>query len=443
MMAPGTAEIPLFRLAPAEGTGMRHALTSADPSWVLREDGFDTMRESGVESRFAVSNGFLGVRASRAASRGPTWACYAGGFAWTSWPRTYVAGLFDMPNAEPAVPALVPAADWLRVRILLDGEPLLMRTGTLLSHGRTLDMRRGLLISEWRHRSPSGVGVTLRSLRLASQADRALGLQLIRLELDRGDVDVCLEASFEAAGVGLDTVSLGPDLGVWRTLESGKCLAMAGASGLRIGWEDIAAVQAAPLTWSWEWRSSPGETVEFNRLAAVARGDGGRADGGRSDPGGDARGAIARASRIGWRGVLGAHEAAWAERWRCSDITVDGDPAAQQALRFAAYHLNSAANPDDGPVSVGARALTGDSYLGHVFYPVLWSATGHRRCAVAPRGHHLASRLAQSRPQPWSPGSRSPADLRRQTREPRTHDRAGRPCVTLAWPRRAHRQGGR
>jgi hypothetical protein len=337
----------------------------------------------------------------------------------------------------------VPAADWLRVRILLDGEPLLMRTGTLLSHGRTLDMRRGLLISEWRHRSPSGVGVTLRSLRLASQADRALGLQIIRLELDRGDVDVCLEASFEAAGVGLDTVSLGPDLGVWRTLESGKGLAMAGASGLRIGGEDIAAVQAAPLTWSWEWRSSPGETVEFNRLAAVARGDGGRADGGRSDPGGDARGAIARASRIGWRGVLGAHEAAWAERWRCSDITVDGDPAAQQALRFAAYHLNSAANPDDGPVSVGARALTGDSYLGHVFYPVLWSATGHRRCAVAPRGHHLASRLAQSRPQPWSPGSRSPADLRRQTREPRTHDRAGRPCVTLAWPWRAHRQGGR
>jgi trehalose/maltose hydrolase-like predicted phosphorylase len=37
-------------------------------------------------------------------------------------------------------------------------------------------------------------------------------------------------------------------------------------------------------------------------------------------------------------------------------------------LRFAIYHLNSAANPADERVSIGARALTGDAYLGHVFW---------------------------------------------------------------------------
>jgi trehalose/maltose hydrolase-like predicted phosphorylase len=37
-------------------------------------------------------------------------------------------------------------------------------------------------------------------------------------------------------------------------------------------------------------------------------------------------------------------------------------------LRFAVYHLVSAANPDDDAVSIGARALTGDAYLGHVFW---------------------------------------------------------------------------
>ena len=49
-------------------------------------------------------------------------------------------------------------------------------------------------------------------------------------------------------------------------------------------------------------------------------------------------------------------------------MAVEGDPAAQQALRFAVYHLSSAANPADERVSIGARALTGDDYHGHVFW---------------------------------------------------------------------------
>ena len=60
--------------------------------------------------------------------------------------------------------------------------------------------------------------------------------------------------------------------------------------------------------------------------------------------------------------------AADADRWRSSDIEVGGDPAAEQALRFAVYHLNSAANPADERVSIGARGLTGDDYHGHVFW---------------------------------------------------------------------------
>ena len=40
----------------------------------------------------------------------------------------------------------------------------------------------------------------------------------------------------------------------------------------------------------------------------------------------------------------------------------------QKAVRFAIYHLTSAANPEDDRVSIGARALTGDAYLGHVFW---------------------------------------------------------------------------
>jgi trehalose/maltose hydrolase-like predicted phosphorylase len=87
-----------------------------------------------------------------------------------------------------------------------------------------------------------------------------------------------------------------------------------------------------------------------------------------ADPAPDAIDALARVRGIGWRGVLDAHEAAWRDRWTAGDVQIDGDETLQMALRFVAYHLTSAANPDDERVSVGARGLTGDAYFGHVFW---------------------------------------------------------------------------
>ena len=87
---------------------------TADPAWVLEEHGYTPLREMGIESRFSVSNGFLGVRGARSASRGATWVSWLHYLSWASWPRTFVAGLFDTPNTEPAVPALVPAPESFR-----------------------------------------------------------------------------------------------------------------------------------------------------------------------------------------------------------------------------------------------------------------------------------------------------------------------------------------
>ena len=173
-----------------------------DSRWILSHEGYNVLSESAVESRLAFGNGFLGMRAARSVSRGPTWVAWLGYSRWASWPRCYVAGLFDVPNTEPPVAALVPVADWSRVRILLDGEPLLAHEGEVLLGTRKLDMRRGLLLSSWTHRTPAGIMAAGRELRLLSLSDRAAGLQLIRLSLDRDGVEVRLEAIFALAGLG-------------------------------------------------------------------------------------------------------------------------------------------------------------------------------------------------------------------------------------------------
>jgi trehalose/maltose hydrolase-like predicted phosphorylase len=334
---------------------MKHALEpTADPAWVLDTEGYDPLREGSVESRFAISNGFLGVRGARAITRGARWVVP---------PRTYVAGLFDTPGTERAVPGLLPAADWLQVRILLPGGPWVHHPGDVSSHRMTLDVKRGALLTEGYHPQAPDQGLRGGTLRLVSLSERAVGLQLIQLEFGDAEVEVTLEASFEGVNLGLVSEQLVHDLGVWRTQHSGKGLAMATASSLQIDGHDLPPTALGPLKWSWSWKSRPGQVVCFERFVAVARSD---TEG--ADPASGARDKLGVARQIGWRGVVAEHEAAWSSRWQCSDVEVDGDAAAQQALRFAVYHLNSAANPADERVSIGARALTGDDYHGHVFW---------------------------------------------------------------------------
>ncbi|MBV9724793.1 MAG: glycoside hydrolase family 65 protein, partial [Gammaproteobacteria bacterium] len=334
-----------------------------EPGWILSHEGYSVLTESAVESRFAFGNGSLGMRAARSISRGPTWTSWLGYIRWASWPRCYLAGLFDTPNTEPPVPALVPIADWSRVRVLLDGVPLPVHEGGWLVGTRTLDMRRGVLLATFTHRTEAGITLTEHELRLLSLADRAAGLQLQRFSVDRDGVEVRVEAIFGLAGLGMEPLRLKDDLGAWRTEETGKSVAMTGAATLRLGGEVLMPERPFPLRWAWRWRSIANQVAELDRLVTVAR-----ADAPDDDPVPRAQAALERNRALGWRAILAAHEAAWQARWTAGGVTIEGDDQLQQAVRFAVYHLTSAANPEDERISIGARALTGDAYFGHVFW---------------------------------------------------------------------------
>ena len=117
---------------------------TADPAWVIAEEGYDPLRESTHASRFSISNGLMGIRGGGAVNRGRRWVA----------PRhIYVAGLFDTTDGEGSIPALVPAADWLQVRILLPCEPQVQHADEVLSHRVTLDLRRA---PEYIGRTPPG-----------------------------------------------------------------------------------------------------------------------------------------------------------------------------------------------------------------------------------------------------------------------------------------------
>jgi len=138
---------------------------------------------------------------------------------------------------------------------------------------------------------------------------------------------------------------------------------MAGSVTLQADGRPLVPERSFSLRWIWRWRSVAGQELELDRLVTVAR-----SDRWADDPALVAADAMARGRALGWRGVLAAHETAWRQHWDASDVIIEGDDKVQEAVRFAVYHLTSAANPEDECVSVGARGLTGDAYFGHVFW---------------------------------------------------------------------------
>jgi len=246
---------------------------------------------------------------------------------------------------------------------MLPGGPLVDHPAEAISHRTILDMRRGVLLAGCRLIDHPAIAVRARTLHLVSLSERGIGVQVVELKIEDGEIEVAVEVSFEGLDLGLRPERIDHDLGVWRTKYTGKRVAMAAASSLQIDGSEVAPIVPGAFMWSWRWKTRPGQIVCVSRLVAVVRGDTQDADVGCG-----ARQKLGAARQVGWRKIVEEHEAAWADRWRSSDIEVEGDPAAEQALCFAVYHLNSATNPADERVSIGARGLTGDDYQGHVFW---------------------------------------------------------------------------
>jgi beta-phosphoglucomutase family hydrolase len=302
-----------------------------DADWLVVEDGFTLAREHEIESIFAISNGHLGSRAS----------LVEGGAM--SAPATFVAGLFD--TGPRPVPALADLPDWSHLAPVIEGAPLSLQSGRLVEQRRTLDMRQGMIWRDWRHEDPAGRVTHLQECRLACAYDRRLLLQALALTPENYSGAISFESKLDGSALV-------------RTSSGGVAALSAAALSARAPDLEARPVRLADLT----LQAQLAQTWRIDRIVAVG------ASSQDLEPRAVAEAHAAAAQARGIGDLIARHVDAWSARWEASDIRVDGDPEAQRALRFAAYHLTSAADPTDPNVSIAARAMTGVAYAGHVFW---------------------------------------------------------------------------
>lgn len=70
----------------------------------------------------------------------------------------------------------------------------------------------------------------------------------------------------------------------------------------------------------------------------------------------------------GWDALLQEHKDVWSEIWKESDVVIDGDPEAQQGIRFNIFQLNQTYRGDDPRLNIGSKGFTGEKYGGNTFW---------------------------------------------------------------------------
>ena len=369
----------------------------------------------------ALSNGYLGVRGTLDEG------------APAELPGTYLAGFHEtrpIPYADRGAgdpdddQVLVGVTDGTHIGLLVEGEPLDLRTGTLVEHERLLDLRAGMLARTLRWRSPAGHEIAVRSRRLVSLAHRELAAIAYEVEAIGRPLGVTVRSELAArprAGRQSGDPRAGGDLPadtlvargaecqgrrallVHQTRRSGYVVA-AGMDHELVtgeGFAETLEAEGSLARWELTGTAQPGRPIRLVKLLAY-----------HWAPDGDARATLVAAARrslddaraLGFERLEAMQRATLDEVWAHADIELDGDPEVQHALRYALFQLHQNAACAAGR-AIPAKGLTGPGYSGHTFWdteifllPVLSScAPQHAEDALRWRVSTLPQARAKAR----------------------------------------------
>lgn len=339
-------------------------------TWTVRQERFESAPhpQQRWETVFTIGNGYLGTRGSLE-GRCPG-----------DVPATLINGLFD---GTPIVHTeLANAPDWLGLELYVDGERFSMDSGQVLAFERTLDLRDGRLTRVVRWRSPQGRTVEVRAVRWASLADEHLcALQYGVTALDfTGDVELRAEID----GTAENPCTLAPSvigLRHWRTIGYGHPEPQTAYLHLRTRVSEVELCAAMHLKVEGvpEATFSPRDSAHAPGVAAGIHLQAGQtavatklvayhSEHDAANPMQAAVEALAGAVRRGHPALLQAHRAAWRDLWHDCDVVIEGDAAAQRAMRYNVFQLLIAAPRHSDRVSIPAKTLSGFGYRGHVFW---------------------------------------------------------------------------
>jgi kojibiose phosphorylase len=319
-------------------------------------------RDVTIGSCFLAGNGYLGYRGTRPEQRA------------SDFVGCVVSDTYDMADGVWRELCTVP--NGLFVEVELDGAPL--RFEAVRDAHVELSLETGEVTHHWFGRTDSGLTALVSMRRFASLAElHAITQQVVVTPDQVCEVSVGAgidDAVWSLNGDHFATVSTAID----HDVVTSRCVT--GERGIQIAVASIVTVDELPpasepttpptaergvTARRWTGPVEPGATVVVTSTMAVASTNDDDVD---RDPLAVAIDVGRRVSGRGYRGALAASAERWASFWSTSDVRIEGDPAAQAALRFSIYHNRIALPAHSDRLPVGARGLSCQAYQGAAFW---------------------------------------------------------------------------
>ena len=354
--------------------------------WNVTEDHLDLAMNYRNETTFALSNGYIGTRGTHEEAYDfDEQHGLEGNFLNGLYEQEHVRygeWNFGFPTESQTI---LNVPNCKTIRLLVDGEPMDIRTGTLQNYRRTLDMKRGQVVRSFEWTSPNGKTVRVENTRFVSLAHKNRMAQRYSVTPVNFSGTLTLHSALDA-DVENHTRTTNPlvDYGPFgRHLlpdaltaddKTMTCQSTAVNSKLAMACGSVHLVSEAAAStrhqtneadaWiEYDFAAAQGRTITLEKLTVYTD---------SLDMDKDAmlpfvNEELAAFAADGYSKEFAAHAALMEHFWETADIRVDGDVPLQQGLRFNLYHIMQASGRD-GRTGMGAKGLSGEGYEGHYFW---------------------------------------------------------------------------
>ena len=348
--------------------------------WLVVEEGFNPEMNRESESIFSLGNGYMGQRAN-----------FEEHYSGDHHQGSYIAGVYYpdktrvgwWKNGYPEYFAKVlNAPNWIGIDLTVEGEVIDLAQVKINSFRRILNMREGYLERHFNITISNGKILNISSKRFLSMAETDLGLirYSVKPENFRGYVTFTVYLDSDVRNEDTNygkkfwkevsrEVSDGTGMLIAKTMKTGFHVALGMTYFLE---KDNKQVKIKPgitdkpkyVANTFSVVAGKGEELILYKFVSVIS----SLNYEKKDLPSVVNQRLDFAVNSGYNKLLAEHIKEWDKIWATSDVVINGDISAQQAIRFNIFHLNQTYTGKDERLNIGPKGFTGEKYGGSTYW---------------------------------------------------------------------------
>jgi nigerose phosphorylase len=324
-------------------------------SWLIEENGYDSKKATNLGNKFLTGNGYMGIRGTLEE------------YTKEQFPAVNLAGIYDQTGNGWR--ETLNAPNGLYTRLLIEGEEYSLPEKDWMSHKMTLSYRHGLFGRETVFQTKKGT-ISLQTERFASMEEKHLIVLKTTLTPSfNGEVEVI-------TGIDADVWDInGPHYDSVDTGSLNECLYALGTT--HENQDQVVVFEAAELPRKTDQMVDSDDRRVMRRISIPVKAGGQYSlykyiavytSKDCENYKAEAEKLVIKAKKAGYEQLLSDHKSNWEEKWKVSEVSIEGDDEAMEALNYSLYHLHSIAPRHSESLSIAARGLSGQTYKGAVFW---------------------------------------------------------------------------